>query len=224
MCKVYLMSNLSSASSLTSVVIPDKTQYRIFFTKDSTLENATEGVICVLKGQTFEFAELRGIKPASTDTFVSAGDVHNNTWCILVVMYIRQESGNDFDGTAILGKYRSPDLTFGDAGIRKHMQRVIVNYKPESTIDADLFLRYDYEDPDTPRPAAYSLDSEDIVAVYGSATYGSSATYGGASQPLLRQSVEGSGFTVALRVNDGGSTAPYSLKGFQLEYQVGARR
>ncbi len=59
-------------------------------------------------------------------------------------------------------------------------------------------------------------------------TYGGSSssfgTYGGASQPLVRQAVEGSGFAVALRVNDGGSTAPYSLKGFQLEYQLGARR
>ena len=48
--------------------------------------------------------------------------------------------------------------------------------------------------------------------------------YGGGTQPLLRQSVEGSGFTVALKVDDGGETAPYSLKGFQLEYQLGARR
>ena len=39
-----------------------------------------------------------------------------------------------------------------------------------------------------------------------------------------RQAVEGSGFAVALRVNDGGATAPYSIKGFQLEYQLGARR
>ena len=67
-----------------------------------------------------------------------------------------------------------------------------------------------------------------VAALYGTSTYGSGSsvtgTYGGASQPLFRQSVEGSGFAVALRVNDGGSTAPYSLKGFQLEYQVGARR
>jgi len=41
---------------------------------------------------------------------------------------------------------------------------------------------------------------------------------------LVRQSVEGSGFAVALKVEDGGETAPYSLKGFQLEYQLGARR
>ena len=220
--------NLSSASEFDSVVIPDKTQYRIFFTKDGQGENATNGVACVMKGQTFEFSKIRGIKPASTDTFVSAGDVIILHGAYSGGYVYRQESGNDFDGTAILGKYRGPDMTFGDAGIRKHMQRVIVNYKPESSIDADLFLRYDYESKDSARPAAYELDSSDVAALYGTATYGAGSTsfgtYGGPSQPLVRQAVEGSGFAVALRVNDGGSTAPYSLKGFQLEYQTGARR
>ena len=214
--------NLVDAALFESIVIPDKTQYRIFFAKDGQGEDNTRGVICVMKGQNFEFSELRGIKPSATDTFVEAGDV-------LVLHggydgYIhRQEKGNDFDGTKVSGRYRSPDLTFGDPGIRKHMQRVIVNYKPESAINADMFVRYDYEDRNSSRPAAYPLDSEDVVAIYGTSTYGT-PTYGGASQPLLRQSVEGSGFAVALRVNDNATTAPYSLKGFQLEYQLGARR
>ena len=214
--------NLVDSELFESIVIPDKTQYRIFFSKDGTSENNTRGIICVMKGQNFEFAELRGIKPASTDTFVEAGNV--------IVLhggfdgYIhRQEKGNDFNGTTVSGRYRSPDLTFGDPGIRKHMQRVVVNYKPESSINADMFVRYDYEDKNAARPAAYPLDSEDVVAIYGTSTYGT-PTYGGASQPLLRQSVEGSGFAVALRVNDNATTAPYSLKGFQLEYQLGARR
>ena len=220
--------NISSASEFDSVVIPDKTQYRIFFTKSGTAQNSTKGVICVMKGQRFEFAEMRGIRPACTDSFVKSGDVIVLHGDFSNGYVYRQESGNDFDGTAILGKYRSPDLTFNDAGIRKHMQRVVVNFAPESTIDADLFLRYDYESADSARPAAYALDSGDIAAIYGTTTYGTSSsslgTYGGASQPLVRQAVEGSGFAVALRVNDGGSTAPYSLKGFQLEYQLGARR
>ena len=220
--------NLANASEFESVVIPDRTQYRIFFTKSTTAQNSTKGIACVMKKQAFEFSELRGIRPACTDGFVSAGNViilhgdYSNGYIY------RQESGNTFDGTAINAKYRSPDMTFGDAGIRKHMQRVIINYAPESTIDADLFLRYDYEAKDSARPAAYELDSSDIAAIYGVASYGSSSsnfgTYGGASQPLVRQAVEGSGFAVALRVNDGGETAPYSLKGFQLEYQLGARR
>ena len=214
--------NLIDSELFESIVIPNKTQYRIFFAKDGTSEDNTKGVICVMKGQNFEFAELRGIKPSATDTFVEAGNV-------LVLHggydgYIhRQEKGNDFDGTKVSGRYRSPDLTFGDPGIRKHMQRVILNYKPEAAINADMFVRYDYEDRNSSRPAAYPLDSTDVVAVYGTSTYGT-PTYGGASQPLLRQSVEGSGFAVALRVNDNAITAPYSLKGFQLEYQLGARR
>ena len=215
--------NLSSASEFVSTVIPDKTQYRIFFTKSSVAENQSKGVICVMKGQNFEFSEIKGMRPACTDSFVDEGSVLVLHGAYSNGYIYRQESGNTFDGEVIFGRYRSPDLTFEDPGIRKHMQRVILNYKPEAAIDADLLLRYDYEDPDSARPAAYALDSEDVVAIYGTSTYGV-PIYAGASQPLVRQPVEGSGFAVALKIQDGGQTAPYSLKGFQLEYQLGARR
>lgn len=215
--------NIASATEFDSVVITDKTQYRIFFTKSNVGENQTTGVICVLKGTKFEFSEIQGIRPACTDSFVSEGNVLVLHGAYQTGYIYRQESGNTFDGETILGRYRSPDLTFNDPGIRKHMQRVIVNYKPEAAIDADLFVRYDYEAKESARPAAYPLDSEDVVALYGTSVYGV-PIYGGASQPLVRQSVEGSGFAVALKVEDGGETAPYSLKGFQLEYQLGARR
>ena len=214
--------NIANASGFRSLVIPNKTQYRVFFTKSGIAQAITEGVTTSLRGQTFEFAELKGIRPTSTDTVTTATEtivIHGGEGGYVY----RQESGNDFDGSAIGGKYRSPDLSFGDAGIRKHMHRVLVSYKPEAAISADMFLRYDYEDPSSPRPAAYSLSASDIVAVYGSGVYGT-ATYGGQSEPLLRQSVEGSGFTVALRVDDNGTTAPYALRGFQMEYQTGARR
>ena len=218
--------NIKDSSLFDSVVIPDKTQYRVFFSKENLAENFTEGVICVLKAQQsgmgYEFAKLRGIKPSATDTFISSGDVLVLHGGFDGFVY-RQETGTTFDGTAINAKYRSPDLTMKDPGIRKHMQRVIVNFAPESSIDADLFVRYDYESANSARPAAYPLDSTSVAGIYGTSTYGT-PTYGGPSQPLVRQPVEGSGFAVALRVNDGGSTAGYSLKGFQLEYQLGARR
>ena len=219
--------NITDASVFESIVIPQKTQYRLFFSKAGALESRTEGLICVLKGQeggseAYEFARLKGIKPACTDSFITIGDVLILHGGFDGYIY-RQEEGSTFDGTAINGKYRSPDMTFGDPGIRKHMQRVIINYKPESVIDADLFLRYDYESVDSARPTAYPLDSTDIAGIYNTSLYGV-VTYGGPSQPLVRQAVEGSGFAIALRVNDGGSTDPYSLKGFQLEYQLGARR
>ena len=220
--QVEIDNNITDSDLFESIVIPDKTQYRLFFSNSTDAEAQTKGLICVLKGQNFEFAKLKGIKPSATDTFVETGNVKAIHGGFDGYIY-RQEKGNDFDGTAIDGKYRSPDLTFGDPGVRKHMQRVILNYAPEASISADLFLRYDYESGDAARPAAYPFDSTKVSAVYGVATYGT-GTYGGATQPLVRQSVEGSGFAVALRVNDSGTTAPYSLKGFGLEYQVGARR
>ena len=220
--------NIKDSLLFESVVIADKTQYRIFFTKEGQAENLTRCVTCVIKQEGFEFSEIRGIKPTSTDTLVSSGDVivlHGSSDGYVQ----RQEKGNTFDGTPILARYRSPDLSFGDTGIRKHMQRVIINYKPESAIDADLLVRYDNEGAGSARPAAYALDSSTIAAQFGSALFsivGDAATFvfGGPSQPIIRQSVEGSGFSVILRINDGGETAPYSLKGFQLEYQLGARR
>jgi len=215
---------LSDSGSFTSLVIPDKTQYRIFFSKDGGAESATTGVICVLKQQSFEFAQLKGIKPACTDSVVESGNVIPIHGSFDGYIY-RQDQGNTFNGTLVEAKYRSPDLTFGDPGIRKHMQRVNINYAPESTIDADMFVRYDYESQDSSRPAAYPLDTTDVAGTYGAVSIYGAATYGGPSQPIVRKSVEGSGFAVALRVEDGANTTgPYSLKGFQMEFQLGARR
>jgi len=220
--------NIKDSALFESVVIQDKTQYRIFFTKDNQAENITKGVICVMKSDKYEFSEIRGVKPSASDSFVIEGNV--------VVLHgdfngfiHRQEKGNTFDGTPILARYRSADMSFGDSGIRKHMQRVIINYKPESAIDADLLIRYDNEDSNSTRPAPYPLDSTNVASQFGDAIFSTidgavRFVFGGPSQPLIRQSVEGSGFSVALKINDGGETAPYSLKGFQLEYQLGARR
>jgi len=212
---------LTDVDEFDSVVIPDKTQYRIFFSNANITRGNTTGVTAVRK-QAYEFADLRGIRPSCTDFITVQGET-----IILHGEYdgyvYRQEQGNDFDGNTITGKYRSPDLSMGDAGIRKAFQRVIINYAPEAAVNADLFVRYDYESPQVPRPAAYPFDTATVVAIYGTSVYGT-ATYGGQSNPLIRQPIEGSGFAVALRVNDRGVSAPYSLKGFQLEFDVGARR
>jgi hypothetical protein len=192
------------------------------FSNANTVRSATTGVITARRGDAYEFGDLRGIRPSSTDFIVDAGEsiVLHGEYDGYVY---RQESGNDFDGNVITGKYRSPDLSMGDAGIRKNFQRVIINYAPEAAVNADLFVRYDYESPDAARPAAYPFDTATVVAVYGTSTYGT-ATYGGQTNPLVRQPIEGSGFAIALRVNDRGTSAPYSLKGFQLEFDAGARR
>lgn len=217
-----LFEGLTDVDEYTSYVIPDKTQYRIFKVNSDTIKTQTKGVICSNKKTGYEFAETKGIRITSTDetvylgqTYVVAGDMEG---------YVtRQDVGDTFDGTQITGRYRSADITMGDPGIRKNFHRVIINYAPEGPINSNLFLRYDYEASDVPRPAPYPFDSGKVAALYGVAIYGTS-TYGGQTDPLVRQPVEGSGFAVALRVIDSGESAPYSLKGFALETDISARR
>ncbi len=210
--------NIKDSVDFDSVVIPDKSQYRIFFNKSGQAAKLSKGATCVLKKDGFEFSELKGFKTTCTDTFVETGDVivlHGDVDGFIQ----RQEIGSTFDGTTIKGKYRGPDMVFGDSGIRKHMQKVIINYRPEGAVDADLILRYDNEDRGSARPAVYPFSTTNLAASYGVSVYSTTSsatqfTYGGGQDPLDRKSVEGSGFSVILRIEDDGESNPYSLKGF----------
>ena len=219
-----LFQNKTDVDDFDAVVIPNKTQYRIIFGKNGKAAAATDGVICARKEEGFEFSTLKGLSVSCSDSEVYQGSFYIVHGDYDGYVY-RDETGSTFDGTPIIGRYRSPDIIAGDAGIRKAFQRVIINYSPEGSIEAELLLRYDYEDSTSPRPLAYPFASGKVVSLYGSESvrYGL-GTYGGQSDPLIRQPVEGSGFSVALRVVDTGVSAPYSLKGFQLEFTTAARR
>jgi len=217
---------------ISSLVIRNKTQYRLFFPNDTAtpvLQAKSPGIIGVIKagvegGMGWEYADISGVRP----TCCISGFV-NGTETILHGGYdgyvYQQESGDDFDGTDIVAIYRSPDFTMGDAGIRKLMQRIIWNYDNEGAVDSKFRIRYDFNSSDVPQPAEYTLTTGAAIAIYGLAasTYGT-AVYGSSGTPLVRQSVEGGGFTVAVRLDDRAGAAPISVKGYQLEFTPGGRR
>ena len=218
--------------NISSLVIRNKSQYRLFYPVDTGAESGSKGIIGVIKtnpntGQLgYEYADISGLKVSSTDS-----DFISNTETIVSGGYdgyvYQQESGNQYtrSGTtaAIPGRYRSPDLTMGDPGIRKNMQRVIVNYTNEGAVDANLQVRYDFDASTTPQPASVPITTGNIPALYGTGLYNTSV-YGQSGIPLVRQHVVGSGFTVALKVTDDSTNPPISLKGFELEFVPGGRR
>ena len=117
-------------------------------------------------------------------------------------------------------------MTLGDGGIRKTMQRALINYEVNEAIDTTnqtFRLRYNFDDTDTPQPEPYELCWATVAAFYGVGLYGSSA-YGSSGFPLERKSVEGSGFVVAFKFNDISTKEALSLKGFELEFIPGGRR
>ena len=168
-----------------------------------------------------------GIKPSCTDSdFISS--VETQVFGGFDGYIYKMETGNTFGaGTTtntIQAVYRSPDMVMGDPGVRKYMQRVNLNYEGEGTsIDANLALRYNYDDQDSPQPSKIALPNVSGAGQYGVALYGS-ALYDASGVPLLRQSVEGSGFAIALQIDDQNSADSFSVKGFQLEFTPGGRR
>ena len=218
---------------ISSLVIRDKSQYRLFYPTTSGAQGSAKGIIGVLKtnpntGQIgFEYSDMIGIKPSSTDSdFIS--DVETQVFGGFDGYIYKMETGNTFaNGTTnstILATYRSPDMVMGDPGVRKYMQRVNLNYEGEGTaVQADLAVRYDYDDQNSPQPDKIAIVSGGGAAVYGVALY-NNATYDASGIPLIRQSVEGSGFAVALKIDDQSSSNAFSIKGFQLEFTPGGRR
>ena len=114
-------------------------------------------------------------------------------------------------------------MTMGDAGIRKSMERVNLNWEPEGVVSSSLFVRYNYDDINTPQPGLIELNSSASGAYYGTGIFGTSG-YGQGDLPITRESIEGSGFAVALKITDTSTNAPFAIKGFQLEFTPGGRR
>ena len=218
-----------SADRISSLVIRKKSQYRLFFAGDGQAESAAPGLIGVIKsglegGIGWEYADLKGIKPSCCDSgFISGTEtaIHGGHDGYVYI----QESGNTFDGTNIQSIYQGPDFTMGDAGIRKMMQRIIWNYDNEGNVDSDFRIRYDFSSSEIPQPAQYPLTTGAALAIYGNpASLYATAVYGSSGTPLVRQSIEGSGFTVSVRLDDKDGAAPISIKGYQLEFTPGGRR
>ena len=214
--------------NITSVVVREKSQYRLFYPITAGTEKYQQGILGTIKegsqGQVgFQWADIVGIKPSSTDSeyIVQIEVVVHGAYDGFIY---QQENGNTFAGTNMEALYRSADLIMGDAGIRKSMQRIITNYRSEGSVDARLLLRYDYDSSDTPQPDAYTFSEGAATAMYGlgKSTYGT-AVYGEGGNPLTRQSVEGSGFAIAVKMNEDAGSFQFVLNGFQLEFTAGGR-
>ena len=218
--------------NVTSVVIGSKSQYRLFYPVDVGAEGSSKGLIAVIKSNPntqqmgFEYADIKGLKAACCDS-----DLISNAETTISGGYdgyiYKQDSGNVWtraSTTANLDStFRSPDLTMGDPGIRKNMQRVNLNWKPEGEVSADMYVQFNYNDNETPQPSKISLTSAGGGAFWGTGLFGSAA-YGLGDLPITRKTVEGSGFAVALKLTDTTSNLPWAIKGFEMEFTPGGRR
>lgn len=225
-----LLSQSFDEDKYASCVIRRKSQYRLFVNDTNTTEADAEGYLGYFTdtpltplGQ-YEWSLMRGIRPYCSDSEYGTDNDELSVIGHPTNGYVYQlESGNTFDGTIIEAIYRSPDLTFDDATLRKVFFKADIFTQVEGDTDFDMQLILDRDVSGAIQPSPININRSGSIAVYGSATYGTSI-YGEFESPLFKRNLIGSGFFGAFQFTSTTGDAPFRIDSFQIQFSVKGRR
>ena len=207
---------------ISSLVIREKSQYRLFYTNIGVPNTGQKGIIGTLRPTGFEWSETLGLEVTSINSNFDNEGIetyyHGDTNGYVYV----HDSGDDFDGANIDAKYQTPDYDYGDLGTLKTLHYIKMSIAPEGDITPTLRIRYDYDSIDLPQPPDYNL-TVDAPSLFGSATFGSSI-FGAGEQPLVRVALQGSGHSNSFRISTNDKKPPYIINGFYIDFIPSGRR
>ena len=213
--------------TINSTVLRSKSQYRLFYSDPASNYTTAKGIIGTLTPNGFEWSETLGIQAFGLVSGFNANGIE--------VLYHGDKDGYVYNhdtgfafnpaGTSVNIKavYQTPNYDFGDIGTRKTLKYVRISLSPEGQVEPSLRVRYDYEDTSIPQPAEYVLSAVPSPAVFGTSTFGN-VLFGGTNDPMVRQTVEGSGNTCSFRITSEDTNAPYSINGLYIDYMPSGRR
>ena len=209
---------------ISSVVIREKSQYRLFYTNTSVINAQQEGIIGTLRPNGFEWSETKGIEVTSIGAGFNNDGVekyfHGDTDGFVLV----HDSGDDFNGSNILARYSTPDYDYGDLGTLKTLHYVRVSCSAEGVVTPALQIKYDFNSQDIPQPTGdFSFGTVNPPAIFGDAVF-NSTVFGGTSAPMVRIPVQGSGTSNNFTVVTEDTKAPYKINGLYIDFIPSGRR
>ena len=212
---------------MSSVVLRQKSQYRLFYTTSGATPSQAKGIIGSITSQGFQWSETKGIQAtAITSGFNSDGVEKTFHGDDDGYIYIH-DSGNTFyhegSSASMRATYQTPNYDFGDFGTRKNINYLKISITPEGTSQPVLRVRYNYDDPDHPQPNDYTLLSVPLPALFGESLFGT-GVFGASNDPMVRQAVQGGGHTTSFRLRTEDSNAPYAINGMYIDYTPSNRR
>ena len=221
-------SFITSNTSFASVVIRNKSQYRILgYNTNITQENAQGILGTQFSGQGGEgmaWGELRGIR-----AYVADSRFYQNTETIVFANddgYLYQmEDGNSFDSLNIQTTFATPFMPINDPRVRKTFYKAFLYTDPQGSVSFDMSLKLDFDQRNSIQPTQINFDNDTgEVAFYGSAVFGSSAVYSNKLVTLFETQLIGSGFTASIQFESDSTDPPFSLDAITLEFGTNTRR
>ena len=220
---------IENHSSFCSIVIPTKSQYRVFGTS-STPNSEGRGIIGVQTapqgGDGMMWAETIGIKAEFAHATYSGREevviFSNDTNYVY-----KMESGNSFDSENIKATYITPHLPITDPSTRKTLYKMDVFTDPEGSFDLTIDTIIDYEVDNVVQPVQKEVSSSvgvDEFALYGTSVYDTGEYSNAVINDLFKINLEGSGKMFAFKFISEGTLPPISLNAMSIQYAQNGRR
>ena len=219
--------NLSTIT-FSSMVIREKSQYRLFYFKNGTADLQQKGILGTFKISSqgvplYEWSQTTGIPARITHSGFDENDNEVHYHATTDGRVYNHDTGTSFDGSNIPCEYKTPDLDYGDSGVRKTLYYIKTSIRAEGSNDnLKVLCRYDFDDNNVPQPTELSIGSLASPAVFGTAVF-ASAVFGQTLFPQQKINLTGSGFTNNFRVSSNGTGSSYTVSGFYVDYIPGGR-
>ncbi len=219
--------NLSNIT-FSSMVIREKSQYRLFYFKNGTADLQQKGILGTFKISSqgvplYEWSQTTGIPARITHSGFDENDNEVHYHATTDGRVYNHDTGTSFDGSNIPCEYKTPDLDYGDSGVRKTLYYIKTSIRAEGANDnLKVLCRYDFDDNNVPQPTELSIGSLASPAVFGTAVF-ASAVFGQTLFPQQKINLTGSGFTNNFRISSNGTGSSYTVSGFYVDYIPGGR-
>ena len=219
---------ITANTSFTSVVIRNKSQYRILGYNNNIAQANAQGILGTQMagqgGEGMAWADIRGIRAhvadsrffQNSETIVFANDDG----------YLYQmEEGNSFGGSNIQTTFATPYMPINDPRVRKPFYKMFLYTDPQGSVSFDVSLKLDFDQKNSVQPTQIDFNNATgTVAFMGQATYGSTAVYSSKLKTLFETQIIGSAFVVSLQYTSDSTDPPFSLDAITLEYATNTRR
>jgi hypothetical protein len=216
---------ISSSSSFTSLVIREKSQYRIFGYNSAYQSSAAKAIAGTQLQDGVSWNDLRGFK-----AYVSYSEYDGNAEFAYFANedgYVyRMEQGNTFDGTNIVATFATPYIPIQDPNLRKTVFKATTYIDADGQFDLLKSIKYDFDQVNSIQPASISLNNSTATSVvYGSGIYGTS-TFGTKQRYIYDEPVTGSGFTVSVLYETTGQTtdSTFTIDATTIQFGLYGRR
>ena len=218
------LANNINSYIISSVVIREKSQYRLFYTDTSVSGNQQRGIIGTLRPNGFEWGETRGIEVTEIGSAFNQNGVEKYYHGSTAGYVYNHDTGNNFDGSSILARYATPNYDYGDLGTLKTLHFVKVSASAEGVVEPDVQVRFDYGNTDTPQPPnPFDLGTINPPAIFGDGIF-ATTVFGGGNNPLIRVPLQGSGHSNNFTFISDDTKPPYTINGLYVDFIPSGRR